>query len=402
MPNDHLAAAVRRVVSSDNCSGCGGCALIDKRISMSLSAEGFDRPIVTPGEGGSSRDAARRFRRVCPGARLDAPPTSAHEHATFGRYWSAWQGAAADEEIRRAGSSGGVLTALSTWLVETGRSSAVASAASGENDPRRTVPVRITSRAEALRAAGSRYAPVPTLDGWDPDSDQAVVAKPCEVAAARAIALERGHSAPILLSFFCAGTPSQRATNHLIETLLPDSRGSEIVALQYRGDGWPGRFRVRTSAGNEGTCSYEESWGNHLGTDLQWRCKLCVDGTGMSADIAVGDFWEADERGFPLFAEGEGNAVVLARTERGHDLLTAAARDGVIVLRSVDLDDVARIQPLQTNRRAVLGGRILGRLLAFRRTPRYYGYGVISRAIKAPMATAKAAVGTLTRTIGMR
>lgn len=402
MPTDHLARAVQQVVANDNCSGCGGCALIDKRISMTLSAEGFDRPIVSPGMPNSSRDDARRFRRICPGARLDAPPLSAHEHSTFGRYWSAWQGAAAEEDVRRAGSSGGVLTALSLWLVETGRSSAVAAAAGGKDDARRTVPVRITSRAEALRAAGSRYAPVPTLEAWDPDSDQAVVAKPCEVAAARAISDGRGTSNPILLSFFCAGTPSQRATSRLIETLVPGRSADDVVALQYRGDGWPGRFRVRTSAGDEGSCTYEESWGKHLGTDLQWRCKLCVDGTGMSADIAVGDFWEADERGFPLFAEGEGNSVVIARTERGHDLLTAAARDGVIVLQPVNLDDVARIQPLQTNRRTVLGGRLLGRGLSFRRTPRYRGYGVISRAIGAPIATIKATVGTLTRTIGMR
>ncbi|MGB3731818.1 Coenzyme F420 hydrogenase/dehydrogenase, beta subunit C-terminal domain [Microbacterium sp.] len=369
---------------------------------MVRSADGFDRPRVDIEGGKSSHDEARSFRRICPGARLTAPPAESHEHPVFGRYWSAWQGAATDPDIRHAGSSGGVLTALADWLVRTGRSRAVSAVAASPQAPQQTTPVRITSRAEAISASGSRYAPVAALTGWDPSPATALIAKPCEVAAARAIVEERGIDSPVMLSFFCAGTPSQRATDGLIRKLLPSTESTAITDLQYRGDGWPGNFRVRINTGESASCSYEESWGKHLGMDLQWRCKLCVDGTGMYADISVGDFWEADEHGFPLFKDGDGNSVIIARTRRGHQLIEQAALDGIITIGTVDLDEVARVQPLQTTRRAVLGGRLLGRLIGLRRPPRYAGFGILRKLLRSPIASARATIGTLTRTIGIR
>lgn len=391
---DALQRAVNGVVRNENCTGCGGCALISERISMGLSSEGWVRPIVATGEfGASAREEARRFRAMCPGIRLDAPaPETETTHPTFGRYVSAWRGQAVDNEIRAAGSSAGVLTALSAFLVETGRARNVRGAAMDTVQPTRTVPVRITSRAEALAASGSRYAPVANLTGLT-DAYDAVVGKPCEISALRR--LERdGADQAIALSFFCAGTPSQRATANLIKMLglEPDS----VTTLRYRGNGWPGEFTVsdrETTAG----ISYDDSWGKHLGRDLQWRCKICPDGTGEDADIAVGDFWKADEKGYPLFDDADGESVVLARTLRGHELLMKAAEAGVVALDAVELDDVERIQPLQRARKRTLAVRLLARALTFRRVPSYRGYGFIARAVRAPKLSAKTFAGTLVR-----
>lgn len=233
--------------------------------------------------------------------------------------------------------------------------------------PTRTVPVTITSRKEALTAAGSRYAPVSALDGFDVSSD-AIVAKPCEISAlARLRRLDPSGEDPLTLSFFCAGTPSQSATRSLVTKL-----GVEVdraTSVRYRGNGWPGEF-VATDGKARGALSYDDSWGKHLGRDLQWRCKICPDGTGEDADIAVGDFWKADERGYPLFDNADGESVVIARTQRGHDLLMKVAREGVIALGEVDLDDAERIQPLQRARKRALLLRLLARSFALRNVPR--------------------------------
>ncbi|WP_424466757.1 Coenzyme F420 hydrogenase/dehydrogenase, beta subunit C-terminal domain [Pseudoclavibacter helvolus] len=392
-----LGRAVERVVQNGNCSGCGGCTLVSGDVSMELRGDGWMRPRVQDA-GASGREEAQIFKKICPGVVMTrADRGMRRDHATFGSYITSWRAQAADPEVRENGSSAGVLTALSQFLVETGHAETVAAAGANPAAPTRTVPVRIQSRAEALAAGGSRYAPVSVLAGA-PSSGPvgAVSGKPCEISAMRRFSELAGGEAqtPFLLSFFCAGTPSQRATNALITKLGVDP--SEATSLRYRGNGWPGRFSAE-SPKSSGSLSYEDSWGKHLGRDLQWRCKICPDGTGEDADVAVGDFWEADELGYPVFEETQGSSVAIARTERGQTLLLAAAEAGYLVLEEVSLDDVARIQPLQVNRKQTLAARLAARVIAGNRIPNYRGYGMVARAIRDPRTSAKAFARTFVK-----
>lgn len=399
MTADGFARDVARVVVNGNCSGCGACVLISSRVSMK-EVDGFLRPTVCGDlEGGPAE--RRQFLDVCPGIGLSEPRSEGATHAVFGRYVSVWEAAATDSETRFAGSSGGVLTALEGLLLTSGAVTEVRAAAADAARPTKTVPVTITSREQALRASGSRYAPVATTASLrEVSTPYAFVGKPCEVSALRRVT-RSSNAVPapeVILSFFCAGTPRQTATDALLSDLgiLPD----EVVDLHYRGDGWPGEFRVRAEDGRVRALSYEESWGGHLGRDLQWRCKICVDGTGEDADIAVGDFWRSDDRGFPIFGEGPGNSVAIARTSKGHALLMQAEAKGLIELKALGLDRVAPVQPLQVMRRRTLAARLIGRLLSGRRVPHYRGYGLVRLALATPWLAARAMLGTFIRSIG--
>lgn len=360
---------------------------------MELSPEGWMRPVVGAGANARANAEAAQFREMCPGRRMHAVKrTDEKSDPTFGVYISAWRGRASDSSTRQAGSSAGVLTAMSAFLVDSGRVDAVRGAAMDAGRPSRTVPVRITSREEALAASGSRYAPVSTLVGVNGDGSEAVVAKPCEVSALTA--LYGREDRPIALSFFCAGTPSQAATLRLVEKLGVDPE--RVTRLRYRGEGWPGAFEV-SDGERSGAASYDDSWGKHLGRDLQWRCKICPDGTGEDADIAVGDYWKADDAGYPVFDDADGESVVIARTTRGHELLMEAAEAGIVVLAPVNLVDVERIQPLQRSRKLTVGVRLLARVLSFKAIPIYRGYGFARRAIANPRLSLKTLAGTLLR-----
>ncbi|MGV0795683.1 Coenzyme F420 hydrogenase/dehydrogenase, beta subunit C-terminal domain [Mycolicibacterium elephantis] len=398
-----LEREVHRVLRNENCSGCGVCALVSDRIQIDLDREGFARPWVRPCTSREhDRSEAAAFVAVCPGAKLRAPSTvDGRWHSVFGSYLQAWEGSAVDSEFRRAGASGGVLSALAFWLVSSGRAKAVTSSAMSNSQPTRTVPVRIRSRDEALASAGSRYAPVVSVFPCD-DSD-VFIGKPCEVAGRAQLAAPAvGISAqkPVLLSFFCAGTPSQNATDKLVESLgvEPD----DVASLRYRGNGWPGQFEVRSRDGRVRTMSYQESWGRNLGRTVQPRCKLCPDGTGEYADVAVGDYWAADDQGFPIFSEADGNSVIIARTPRGAALIAVAAAQGIIDIKPLDLDNVAAVQPLQTKRRETLPGRLIGRRLAGYRVPTYRGYRMFSRVLSHPLANLRAAAGTFARSTRLR
>lgn len=402
---DPLASAVRRVVRNDNCSGCGGCSLISPRVAIALDESGHLRPTVDVVDGATSgvdvEAEADLFKSVCPGVSVQAPTGEfGHDHPIFGPYESAWSGWAIDPSIRHAGSSGGVLTALSGWLIETGRVDGAIGSKGSETDPARTVPVAITSREDAFEAAGSRYAPVSNVSEISSDNyPAAVVGKPCEVSALSSYwrSARPGDEVPIRLTFFCAGTPGQNATVQLSEHL--GVRGDEIAGVRYRGNGWPGEFIVTAVDGRSVRTSYDESWGRYLGRELPWRCKICVDGTGAHADISVGDFWFADENGYPLFDSADGVSVVIARTQRGHDILLAAVADNVLHLKALDLDEVAAVQPLQVDRKTTLVGRLAGRLLSGRSIPRYQGFSLVRAARLRPFLCIRSGVGTWLRSV---
>jgi coenzyme F420 hydrogenase subunit beta len=393
-----LDTAIRDVVQRNACIGCGLCTRLDPSLELKLDADGFLRPHRTDAPGVVAPGAARTFEQACPGCRVDAVrPARSRRHATMGSYFGVWEAWASDETVRRRGSSGGALTALHRWLLDTGRASTIASASIG-SEPRRTVPVTIMTKEAALAAAGSRYAPVGVLSNPDLVSSDAITAKPCEISAIRALGTSvrtGGGDEPLLLSFFCAGTPSQLATDELLARLdVPAHK--PIDELWYRGRGWPGRFTVRDARG-ESSMSYDESWGGVLGPSTHWRCKLCPDGVGESADVVAADYWRADERGYPVFTEGPGSSALIARTERGLEAVSAAAAAGAIVLRPIRMSALANVQPLQRNRRTSLFGRLLGSRLAGVPGPRYRGFRLWALALAHPRLNLRAARGTRDR-----
>lgn len=381
-----LLHQIDEVVRNGNCSGCGACLRLDAALKLELDEFGFSRPVqVGPSTAGPR--AAEVFAASCPGriVRAGREP-DADRHPTMGPVVASWRAWAADPEVRRAGSSGGTLTALAAWLTETGRVARVIGTKPGA-DARRTVPIAITSRAQALASAGSRYAPV---TGSLPAPGGATIGAPCRISALRAM----GPDDEILLSFFCAGTPSQRATDDLAAELGVPGPAQQ---LQYRGDGWPGRFRVAAD-GAEGTMSYEQSWGERLGRQVHPRCKLCPDGVGESSDITAADLWDVDDRGYPSFADAEGVSALIARTARGYQLVLEAAAAGVLVIHPLRIERLAAAQPLQEERRSTLAGRLLGAVLAGRRVPRYRGFGLVSLALPRLRLSIRAARGTWRRT----
>ena len=118
-----------------------------------------------------------------------------------------------------------------------------------------------------------------------------------------------------------------------------------------------------------------------------------------AADISVGDFWSSEPSGYPDLREQDGQSVVIARTDSGMALIAEAIAEGVIVAAEASLADVSMVQPLQVDRRLTIAGRLTGRLLSGHRVPRYRGYRMMSGAFRRPVASLRAAMGMLTRSL---
>ncbi len=369
---------VERVVADGLCIGCGACAVLagPAAITMGESPSGFLVPEVRDA---AAVDAiAASFDAVCPGRSVTG--MAVRQSRTWGPVETMVTGHAVDDEVRFLGSSGGVLSALCGYLLDSGRVDAVLTMFAAPDSPLRPVPRLVRDAGDLHVTAGSRYcpsSPLAALADVTAGERIAFVGKPCDVAALRGL-LTRDAAlraqVVVLLSFFCAGIPSFSATDDLVRQLghEPD----EVVTFRYRGAGWPGRATVRT-ADDEASMSYHESWGGLLAGKVHERCKICPDATGELADISCGDAWfEAD--GGPGFDEAPGRSVVIVRTPLGTALLRQAQEAGAIETQPYTSDELLRVQPYQAARKAAVVPRLAGRALMGSRVPRYRRLGLLA------------------------
>ena len=202
---------------------------------------------------------------------------------------------------------------------------------------------------------------------------------------------------PVILSFMCAGVPSQLATKQIIKQF--GMEGEMLSEFRYRGDGWPGLTKATTVSGKEKSMTYHESWGGVLNKRLQTRCKVCADGIGESADIVCADAWHETEDGYPSFEEKNGRSLVLIRTLHGKDMFMKAVKQGYIEGEAeYDINGLKGIQPYQYNRKRTVLARIFVLKMFMFKTPRYYGFFLKSLLIRtSPLFIFKAMAGTFLR-----
>jgi coenzyme F420 hydrogenase subunit beta len=318
---------------------------------------------------------------VCPGFGVTASASECsaperHEEE-IGHYCELWQGHAVGERIRFSASSGGLLTALGSFCLERLGSEGAIHTVQDSKTPwlSRTTVSRSTS--DLLAGCGSRYAPSAPVTGICDIRDErgsfVFVGKPCDTAALSALCREdpEVHSKiGLILTFFCAGTPSTKGTLHLIQSL--EIPLDEVTGVRYRGEGWPGHFRVTFDGGTkQKTLSYRESWAR-LTQYRPLRCHLCPDGLGRAADISCGDAWQVHSEG----TSDPGQSLIIVRTERGRRVFREAMENGFIVAEPIPPEALITAQKSLLRRREEL----YGRLLAFRALglpiPKYAGFAL--------------------------
>lgn len=394
---------VRGIVDWRLCLGCGACAYIcpDRKIQLAeLLNEGV-RPIVTDEECGTCRECLD----VCPAyesdlrAGLERKDLLPELKASFGPVLEAWEGHAADPDIRRNGSSGGLITALCLFALEAEGYHGVAHVAANPDDPVRNRTRLSRTRSELLAGAGSRYSPGSACDILGAIERVlgrcAFVGQPGEVIGLRKAAARRpdlARNLGVVISFFCAGSPSTAGTLRLLERCgIPLS---EVEQVRYRGRGWPGHFAVwrKGAADWDPLMTYEESWG-FLQRFRPFSVHLHPDASGEAADLSCGDPWYRPP------GNGEpGLSLVLARTDLGRDFLRRAREQGVVRLDPLEPAKVMASQANLVQKRGAIAGRVATLRVLGLPAPRLRGFSLLRNWLKLPVSQKlKSTFGTLRR-----
>lgn len=359
-----MSAQKDLTIAKEYCTGCGLCAVQGKKLQM--DAAGFMQPDLNAAD-------MEFCKSVCPaftGKHLD-------DTAPWGHAEKVCLGWSADADVRHHASSGGVTTMLAIYLLESGAVDGVIQVRADSEYAHRTNVVCSTTREEILSCYGSRYSqshPLAYLREYiQPGKKYAFVGKPCDVYSLRRyleLHPDLAAQIPYLLSFFCAGAPSEKANQHLVKELLGDEK---CTSLTYRGNGWPGEASAVSESGKTAVMSYERSWGQILGRDVRKICRFCMDGMGLAADVACCDAWYLTEQNTPDFTEHEGRNGIFARTEKGRELVEKAAAAGYLTVEEfADYEQkLPRMQKYQYTRRTTMDCRMTAMKLMNQCAPAY-------------------------------
>jgi len=373
--------SIEDVVRSGLCTGCGLCESMAgrDRVEMGLGIEGHMRPLVRER---LPQELEKRIMEVCPGANLEGPgkPADAKVEPMWGPVRSVNRSWASDENVRFHGAGGGTLTALAAYLLESGEVEAILHVKADPEKPWLTRSTISRSATELHAAAQSRYGPssplVLTHQLLEEGVRFAVIAKPCDVTAVRAL-MKRDARAEqqiaCLLTIFCGGTHHARVPRAIMR--YHGVAEPEVAVFRYRGDGWPGPLRVQTTSGDVHDMTYQGAWTDRPWKyDLQFRCKVCIDAVGEVADVSVPDGWVMRD-GKPQFDEAPGTNIAIARTAVGSRLLADAEAAGYLTLAPMTVEE---LEPMHANHIARrVGGAAQLFALTLLRQPVYEtsGYG---------------------------
>ena len=380
-PTDRLYS----IVEESLCIGCGLCESLagSDCVKMQVVESGFERPVVV---GALTHETVDAIYDTCPGTRVEGLPDAiakeaSHEDLVWGPheyFVEAWAG---DPAVRHQGSTGGVLTALGQFLVDTGEVEFVLHAKAGGNDPTFGQPHVSETASDVLAGAGSRYGPTAVLQRvhelLDKDRVFAFVGKPCDISALRSLARRDprvNRLIKVFLTPVCGGFASPKATEAFIEN-HHGVKKAEIEQFRYRGFGCPGPTTFVTREGKSHTATYTEYWGeDEKSWNVPWRCKICPDGIGEGADIAAADNWPGGSPDPALEADDPGTNAVVVRTKAGSDLMDRAVQAGYLCLgERLDSAHMSTVQPHQVKKKQAARARWDGIASQGRITPRSHG-----------------------------
>lgn len=407
-----MIKSITDVVERQLCSGCGACAYVESnRFYMANTLEYGRRPFVRINPTTESGEGLN----VCPGIKLDHgddlrkdPHLISELFDAWGPVYGVWEGYAADDEIRYAGSSGGAASALALYAIEKGGMGKVLHTAASIDAPYLNETVISKTRQEIIERAGSRYAPASPAEGLGEieigDIPSVFIGKPCDVAAAQRAKAMRPllqKNLGLTIAFFCAGVPSLEGNLELLKRNGIDNP-ENIRELRYRGRGWPGLWTVRhdkeSGAEKIKQMTYADSWG-FLQKYRQWRCYICPDHSGEFSDIAVGDPWYR-----PISENEAGKSLIIARTKNGMEAILGAAETGYIVLEQSDPTLLPRSQPNLLATRGGLWARLLVLRVLGAEVPKYTGFVLFKFWLNhlGPHAKMQSIIGTVKRVFTKR
>jgi len=327
------------IVRKKICCGCGACSVICPTSCIEfIYGSRFNYPRIGTGK----CIQCGKCLKVCPSTFLLKGTDPGFSDELAKASYDCYLIHSRDDEIRVDASSGGFITGMIIHLMDKGLVDSGVVAICGENNPLVTKSFIATDRESLLNARASKYTPVSSCtvlaDVLKRPGRYVFVGTPCMIEGLTKL---QG-LIPILrerivltIGLVCAGMASRLSTQNYLERY--GINPADVRRINYRGNGWPGSFRVY---GDNGVILERPLLGDELkylvGIDHYLRCSNCLDHWGRFADIVVSDPW-TDEM---VRTERKGRSAIMVRTERGRQVVASAIDSGDMIADSITVKDM--------------------------------------------------------------
>lgn len=259
-----------------------------------------------------------------------------------GHYHQAYVGYSTNDRIRNGGSSGGVITELLLYLLESGKIDGAIVTKIDESNPLQAVSFIAKSSEEIYQARQSKYIVLPVnkiIQSIQREKGRyAFVGLPCHIHGLRKWSIfdptikER---IPYAIGLFCFTTLESYVIRELLQ--IKKVAINKVKDIRFREGLWPGKIcavQSDNTISNLHYSNFKDGAINYL-TRLYSpvRCQMCIDGTAEFADISVADSWMRNQKGQYKFPS---MSTVLIRTEIGNELFRDAVKNKRLWAKPID------------------------------------------------------------------
>jgi len=338
---------LNKVMRSELCTRCGSCVGLSGGSIVFHDREGR----YLPRQIADVDDAtAARAWTACPGKEFNFPfycnhfyPDAPHFHEYIGSYQELMIGHSTDEEVRRNGASGGIISAILIYLLETHRIDGAVTLRMSHSKPWLSEPFIATTRADILEAAQSKYT-ISSVNELLP-----------QIAAFDGVLAYVGISPQVqsIRKLQHAGDPSVKNIKYIFgpfygNTLYFSSIRSflrtygerdyhNISKLYFRYGEWPGNMRIEMKSGR--VIELKKFHANYLiPFHVLQNSLYCTDFTNEYTDISGGDAWA------PVYEErGRGFSMIVSRTPQGQAIIDEMIKEGNLVANAITEEEAIKM-----------------------------------------------------------
>ncbi|HET55150.1 MAG TPA: hypothetical protein ENN33_08020 [Ignavibacteria bacterium] len=338
---------LRSVFKNGLCTRCGTCVGLSSGAIRFIDIEENYRPEQV---GDLTDELANRIWTGCSAKKI---PMALLNEYSFGQtesnneyigyYKKLGIAYAEDSEIRRNSASGGLLSTILLWLLETEEVQGIVTTRMSNTSPWKPETFIATKKEEVKKAAQSKYL-ITSVNQVLPQIQEfegclAYVGLPCQVHSIRKLQIANDPSVKnikYIFGPFCGNTLHFTSIKMLLRSYgYKEHTGIEYLA--FREGEWPGKMVINMNDGKK--IELPKFHANYLiPFSMMKRCLLCTDFTNELTDISGGDAWapEYEER-------GKGFSLAIVRSKSGNRLFENLVREGKIHFNPIGPDEAIKM-----------------------------------------------------------